>query len=123
MEYGLQQNALGIVDEDPGVFGAAWMLATSVAHARLGIERCFHWGHVRALHSLWMGAHRIVRGVNVRCCAVWRCGYVVVWRVRPRTYWVTCVHRVRSGPRPKAFLGPSHEEPTCTQLCLGTYSC
>ena len=43
MEYGLQQNTLGVVDEDPGVFGAAWMLATSVAHARNDVERGFQW--------------------------------------------------------------------------------
>lgn len=43
MEYGLQQNADGIVDEDPGVFGAAWQLATSTVHARLGVERGFQW--------------------------------------------------------------------------------
>ena len=43
MEYGLQQNTLGLVDEDPGVFGAAWQLATSTIHARHGIERAFQW--------------------------------------------------------------------------------
>ena len=43
MEYGLQQNALHKVDDDPGVFGGAWQLATSVAHARAGVERCFQW--------------------------------------------------------------------------------
>ena len=43
MEYGLQQNELNIVDEDPGVFGGAWMLATSTSHARAGVERGFHW--------------------------------------------------------------------------------
>ena len=44
MEYGLQQNERHIVDDDPGAFGAAWMLATSVAHAVAGLERAFHWG-------------------------------------------------------------------------------
>jgi hypothetical protein len=43
MEYGLQQNALGLVDESPGVFAAAWMLATSVAIARNSVERAFQW--------------------------------------------------------------------------------
>jgi hypothetical protein len=43
MEYGLQQNELNLVDDDPGVFGGAWMLATSVAHAQAGVERGFHW--------------------------------------------------------------------------------
>ena len=43
MEYGLQQNALGIVDESPDVFGGAWMLATSVALARHNVERAFQW--------------------------------------------------------------------------------
>lgn len=45
MEYGLQQNELNLVDDDPGAFGAAWMLATSVAHATgAQIQRAFHWG-------------------------------------------------------------------------------
>lgn len=45
MEYGLQQNELHLVDDDPGAFGAAWMLATSVAHATgARVERGFHWG-------------------------------------------------------------------------------
>ena len=43
MEYGLQGNVLSLVDSDPGVFGAAWTLATSTAHARNGIQRAFHW--------------------------------------------------------------------------------
>ena len=43
MEYGLQANTLGLVDEDPGVFGAAWQLATSTVHARNRIERAFQW--------------------------------------------------------------------------------
>ena len=43
MEYGLQENSLKLVDDDPGVFQAAWLLSTSVAHARTGIERGFHW--------------------------------------------------------------------------------
>jgi hypothetical protein len=43
MEYGLQQNTLNLVDDDPGVFGGAWQLATSVAHAQRGVERCFQW--------------------------------------------------------------------------------
>ena len=43
MEYGLQQNALDLVDDDPGVFGGAWQLATSVAHARTAVERAFTW--------------------------------------------------------------------------------
>ena len=43
MEYGLQQNLLNRVDDDPGVFGAAWTLATSTLHARHGSERAFHW--------------------------------------------------------------------------------
>ena len=43
MEYGLQQNMLNLVDDDPGVFGAAWTLATSAMHARHGSERAFHW--------------------------------------------------------------------------------
>ena len=45
MEYGLQQNELNKVDDDPGAFGAAWTLSTSVAHATGGgVERGFHWG-------------------------------------------------------------------------------
>jgi len=43
MEYGLQQNALNLVDDDPGVFQAAWALSTSIAHAMTGTERAFHW--------------------------------------------------------------------------------
>ncbi len=53
MEYGLQQNSLGLVDEDPGVFGAAWQMATSTIHARHGIERAFQWkfGEVAFAHD------------------------------------------------------------------------
>ena len=53
MEYGLQQNSLDIVDDDPGVFQAAWMVATSFAHARTGMERSFHWheGEVAFAHD------------------------------------------------------------------------
>ena len=44
MEYGLQQNLLDLVDDDPGVFGGAWQLATSIAHARgASVERAFMW--------------------------------------------------------------------------------
>jgi len=33
-----------IVDSDPGAFGAAWTLASSVQFALAGIERAYHWG-------------------------------------------------------------------------------
>ena len=43
-EYGLQQNALGIVDPEPGAWGSAWTLMSSATAARAGVERAFHWG-------------------------------------------------------------------------------
>jgi hypothetical protein len=45
MEYGDQQNSLGIVDSEPGAFGAAWTLSSSVALAAGGVERAYHWGY------------------------------------------------------------------------------
>ena len=44
-EYGLQQNALGAVDPDPGAWGGAWTLMSSAVAARAGFERAFHWGY------------------------------------------------------------------------------
>lgn len=44
-EYGLQQNALKMVDPEPGAWGAAWTLMSSVTAARAGMERAFHWGY------------------------------------------------------------------------------
>ena len=45
MEYGTQQNKLGRVDSQPGAWGGAWTLASSIQLARSGIERAFHWGY------------------------------------------------------------------------------
>ena len=45
MEYGAQQNKLGRVDSQPGAWGGAWTLASSIQLARSGIERAFHWGY------------------------------------------------------------------------------
>lgn len=56
MEYGLQANALNLVDDDPGVFGAAWMLSSSVMHARLGVERAFQWHFGELAFSFDAGA-------------------------------------------------------------------
>ena len=44
MEYGLQENSLGVVDCDPGAWGGAWTLMSSVQVAQRGIERAYHWG-------------------------------------------------------------------------------
>ena len=44
MEYGDQQNRLGNVDSQPGAWGGAWTLMSSVQFALQGIERAFHWG-------------------------------------------------------------------------------
>jgi len=44
MEYGDQQNKRKIVNPQPGAWGGAWTLASSVQFAMAGIERAFHWG-------------------------------------------------------------------------------
>lgn len=45
MEYGDQENALKIVDSQPGAWGGAWTLASSVQMALGGVQRVFHWGY------------------------------------------------------------------------------
>ena len=44
MEYGTLTNSEGRVSEEPGCFGGAWKLASSVQAASRGLSRAFHWG-------------------------------------------------------------------------------
>merc|ERR1712166_186648 len=45
MEYGDQANKRRIIDSQPGSWGGAWTLMSSVQFALRGIERAYHWGY------------------------------------------------------------------------------
>ena len=45
MEFGDQQNKRRVIDSQPGSWGGAWTLMSSVQFALRGIERAYHWGY------------------------------------------------------------------------------
>ena len=49
MEYGNLGNEAGRVSNEPGSFGAAWTLATTVQAAAHGVSRLFHWDDFSSL--------------------------------------------------------------------------
>lgn len=74
-EYGCLGNEAGRISNEPGSFGAAWVLATSVEFVARGVEKIFHWdsfshldsaGSVHLAHAnLWLAAigHRFRDGI------------------------------------------------------------
>ena len=56
-EYGCLGNSEGVVSPEPGAFGGAWTLASSLQAAAGGVSRAYHWGIGEVLmgRHLWFG--------------------------------------------------------------------
>lgn len=65
MEYGDQQNKRGNVDSEPGAWGGAWTLTSSIQFALHGIQRAYHWG---------FGDRNFANGQTICAAPLSRCG-------------------------------------------------